>query len=82
MTPKKGGKEKISFNTRGMKKACKRINRVFQKLALTTLEAYIVTRSIIDDMETEANKHDFDINEVYLDLKSQVIEKQKKKEKT
>jgi len=80
MTPKKGGKEKIAFNHRGMNKAHRRIYRSFQKYKLTTLEAYIITHAILDDMENEAKKHDFDINEAYLDLKQQVLEKQKKKD--
>lgn len=76
---KKDVKEKVSFNIRGMKKAHKRIYRSFQKYKLNTLEVYILTRTIIADMEKEAEKHDFDIAKAYLDLKQQMEEKAKKK---
>ena len=56
MTPKDIVEEIISFNTRGMKKAHKRIYSAFRKLNLNTMEAYIITRATVEDMEKEAKK--------------------------
>ena len=79
---KKDVKEKVVFNHQYMKKAYRKIYRVFKKYKLNLVEAYIITRSVMESIEKDAEKHDFDMPKVYLDLKRQFEEKAKKKEES
>ena len=78
MEAKKNVKEKVVLNHRGMKKAHKKIYRAFKKYKLNLVEAYIITKTVMEDIEKDAEKHDFDMPKAYLDLKRQLEEKANK----
>ncbi|GAJ16995.1 unnamed protein product, partial [marine sediment metagenome] len=69
MKTKKDVKKTIPLNKRSMKKAYKRIFKIFQKLKLKHIEAYIITRAVMEFFEKDAASHDYDISKAYLDMK-------------